>query len=187
MRDDTIRGTREALPTVPWAIWPIVAVGIALVACGPRYVDLCPIPPGIASSVPEDRGVLHVGGERTEGALTGDDDRLFMTQNHYDDWVLPICRPVRAEVFMRSDDVDSHFYLMNGVRGDDWQELMGNDDSAVVGGRDSWGCHYLRAGIYTIIATSSASGPVGDTGSYTLSVRKGATWAKCGGNPPGGV
>ena len=72
---------------------------------------------------------------------------------------------------MRSDDVDCHFHLMNGLRGEDWWELMGNDDNGA-GGPDSWGCHYLRPGIYTIVATSSAYGAVGDTGSYTLSVHR---------------
>ena len=157
-----------------------------LLSCGPRYMDICPIPSVTMSRIPEGTGVVHLGAGKVEGSLTEDDDKLFFTQNHFDDWILPICSPVRAEIIMESDDVDSQFHLMSGLRGDDWSELMANDDNAGGSGLDSAGCHYLRPGIYTIVATSSAGGPVGDTGAYTLTVRRGGSWLRCGGNPPGG-
>ena len=186
----TLRSRHLALPCayLPTHRSPLLVPLLAtttLLSCGPPYMDLCPIPSTTMSRIAEDSKVVHLGAGEVEGSLTDDDGTLFFTQNHYDDWILPICSPVRAEIFMESDDVDSQFHLMRGLRGDDWSELMANDDNAA-GGLDSWGCHHVRPGIYTIIVTSSPAGPVGDTGAYTLTVRWGPSWVRCGGTPPGG-
>ena len=82
---DTMRTKSKERPTARPRGIALAVAAIAFVGCGPPYIDLCPIPPGIASRIPEDGSALHLGAGKAEGSLTGDDGRLFATQNHYDD------------------------------------------------------------------------------------------------------
>ena len=161
----------------------ILALGAtALVGCGPRYMDLCPIPSVTMERIPERARVVYLGEKwEVEGSLTADDGMLFFTQTHYDDWILPICQEVPAFIAMESRDVDSQFWLMEGLR-DEWggeSELMRADNNFGNDGPDAAGCRILRPGIYTIVATTRFPG---ETGAYTLHTsRSPEDW--CRGSP----